>query len=93
MSPHAEIRLRHNPHGLIIRDALSARATANGVGCAALAGAIQYVFSEYRADRFRVVHDLCEGRSGDHCEWVLQTEGASEADGASLAEPEPATGG
>ena len=93
MSPRAEIRLRHKPHGLVIRHALSARATTDGAGCAALAGAIQYVFSEYRADRFRVVHDLCEGRSADRCEWILQAAGASEADERPLTEPEPAPGG
>jgi len=81
LSPQSDMRVRHKPHGLVIRHALSAHAAADGIGCAVLAGAIQYVFSEYRADRFRVVHDLCEGRAADHCEWLLQTDGGNGAEG------------
>lgn len=92
LSPRADVRVRHKPHGLVIRHALSAHAAAEGVGCAVLAGAIQYVFSEYRADRFRVVHDLCEGRAADHCEWLLQADGSNGTDGGVDAAPAPDRG-
>jgi len=75
LSPRAEIRLRHKPHGLTIRRGLPSRAAEGGEGCAVLAGAIQYVFSELRAGDVRVVHARCEGREHDHCEWLLRSDG------------------
>jgi len=71
MRPGAEIRVRHRPHALIMKRGLPASAAADGTGCAVLAGAIQYVFSEFRAGDFNVVHDHCEAHDGDRCEWSL----------------------
>jgi hypothetical protein len=71
MSPGAEIHVQHKPHGLIVKRGLPVAAAAGGAGCAVLAGAIQYVFSEFRAGDFNVVHDPCEAHDGDRCEWLL----------------------
>ncbi|MDX1395292.1 MAG: hypothetical protein R3195_12925 [Gemmatimonadota bacterium] len=75
MSPTADIRLRHRPHAIIVRRGLPASAARDGTGCAVLAGAIQYVFSEFRAGSYSVVHDACEAHQSDHCEWLLSDEG------------------
>lgn len=85
MSPSAEIRVQHKPHALIVKRGLPASAAAGGTGCAVLAGAIQYVFSEFRAGDFNVVHDRCEAHDGDRCEWLLDAfeKGDPTSDGAS----------
>jgi len=72
VSPGARIHLEHKPHALVIERGLPAQAADGGVGCALLDGAIQYVFSEYRASGFRVIHRRCEGRREERCEWLLE---------------------
>ncbi len=102
VSPGARIRLEHKPHALVVERGLPAQAAGGGVGCALLDGAIQYVFSEYRAGGFRVVHRRCEGRSEGRCEWLLEsmiTNGSAEPDetppasGFDPPHPEAAPGG
>lgn len=94
LSPGADVSLQRKPHGLIIRRGLPARAAEGGSGCAVLAGAIQYVFSELRGGDFRVVHSRCEGRAEGHCEWLLQADGPTDqADGPPDLHPEPSPGG
>lgn len=84
VSPGAGIYLEHKPHALVVERGLPARAADGGVGCALLDGAIHYVFAEYRASGFRVVHRRCEGRSEERCEWLL--ESASENGGDARVE-------
>lgn len=91
VSPEAEIHLEHKPHALIVEHGLPARAADGGVGCALLDGAIQYVFAEYRASGFRVIHRRCEGRSEDCCEWLL--ESANGGGGAVSIETAERSGG
>ncbi len=74
LSPGATVSLRHKPHALIVERGLPASSARDGAGCAVLAGAIKYVFQEFRAGDFRVVHDCCEARAGDRCEWLVTTE-------------------
>jgi len=85
VSPGSRIHLEHKPHALVVERGLPARAAGGGVGCAVLDGAIQYVFAEYRASGFRVVHRRCEGRSEERCEWLL--ESASENGGRGGLDP------
>lgn len=89
MSPSADVHLQHKPHALIIRRGLTASAAEGGTGCAVLAGAIQYVFTEFRAGDFRVVHDHCEAHAGDRCEWELSVSETAET----VGHPEPVPGG
>jgi predicted hydrocarbon binding protein len=89
MSPGADIRLHHKPHTLIVKRGLPASAAKDGTGCAVLAGAIQYVFTEFRAGDFNVVHDHCEAHHSDRCEWQLSAFETAEA----VGQPEPVPGG
>lgn len=77
VSPGSDIHLEHKPHSLVVERGLPARAADGGVGCALLDGAIQYVFAEYRASGFRVVHRRCEGRNEERCEWLLESANGS----------------
>jgi len=77
LSPGAAISLEHRPHALIVERGILASAARDGAGCAVLAGAIQYVFSEFRVGDFHVSHENCEGRQGTRCEWLLTRNGAT----------------
>lgn len=94
LSPGSSVSLRHKPHALIVQRGLPATAARDGAGCAVVAGAIKYVFQEFRAGDFRVVHDCCEARSGDRCEWLVTTEATTvPVGGASTASAPPIVDG
>ena len=89
LSPGASVSLRHKPHALIVQRGLPATAARDGAGCAVVAGAIKYVFQEFRAGDFRVVHDSCEARSGEQCEWLVTTEATTVPVGGAAKEEAP----
>lgn len=66
------LRVHRRPVELHLAPSLTARADPTGMACAFYSGALEELLTRYTGRVYRVVHERCQTRGAERCEWTVR---------------------
>jgi bacteriochlorophyll 4-vinyl reductase len=72
LAGNGRVRIQRKPLEMRISPSLTARADPSGTACAFHSGALEELLQRYTSRTYRVLHERCEARGAEHCEWTVR---------------------